>query len=81
MPSLLITSSKSLVCFFAVRNMKVAVVGGGISGLICAYELAKAGVKVVIYEKEHYIGRTVTVDDVDIDLGFIFLNWVSYKYF
>lgn len=61
--------------------MKVAVVGGGIGGLICAYELAKAGVKVAIYEKERYIGRTVTVDDVDIDLGFIFLNWVSYKYF
>ena len=36
--------------------MKVGVVGGGISGLGAAYELAKAGVHVVLYEKEDYIG-------------------------
>ncbi|PHU21581.1 hypothetical protein BC332_06688 [Capsicum chinense] len=45
--------------------MKVAVVGAGISGLISAYELAKAGVEVVVYEKENYLGghaNTVTVD-------------------
>ncbi|KAG5075599.1 hypothetical protein JHK84_056830 [Glycine max] len=32
--------------------MRVAVVGGGISGLASAYLLAKGGVKVVLYEKE-----------------------------
>ncbi|XP_055828344.1 uncharacterized protein LOC129896457 [Solanum dulcamara] len=58
--------------------MKVAVVGAGVSGLISAYELAKAGIKVVIYEKEHYIGGTVTVDGVDLDLGFIIFNQVAY---
>ncbi|XP_049367996.1 uncharacterized protein LOC125832844 [Solanum verrucosum] len=63
--------------------MKVGVVGAGINGLISAYELAKCGVKVVIYEKEHYIGghdKTVTVDDVELDLGFILFNRVTYPY-
>lgn len=64
--------------------MKVGVVGAGINGLISAYALAKCGVKVVIYEKEHYIGghaKTVAVDGVELDLGFIIFNRVSYKYY
>ncbi|XP_075086093.1 uncharacterized protein LOC142168832 [Nicotiana tabacum] len=61
--------------------MKIAVVGAGISGLVSAYELAKAGVKVVVYEKEDYLGghaKTVTVDGVDLDLGFMVFNRVTY---
>nr|XP_016456914.1 PREDICTED: uncharacterized protein LOC107780832 isoform X1 [Nicotiana tabacum] len=61
--------------------MKVAVVGAGISGLISAYELAKSGVKVVVYENEDYLGghaKTVTVDCVDLDLGFMIFNRVTY---
>lgn len=33
-----------------------AVVGGGLSGMIAAYELAKAGERVVLYEKEKELG-------------------------
>ncbi|WMV48040.1 hypothetical protein MTR67_041425 [Solanum verrucosum] len=61
--------------------MEVAVVGAGISGLVAAYELAKSGVKVVIYEKENYLrghAKTVTVDGVDLDVGFIVFNRVTY---
>ncbi|KAK6791901.1 hypothetical protein RDI58_010982 [Solanum bulbocastanum] len=57
--------------------MKVAVVGANISRLLSAYELAKSGVKVVVYEKEHYLGghpNTVTINGVDLDLGFMVLN-------
>lgn len=60
--------------------MKVAIVGAGISGLVSAYELAKSGAKIVIYEKEDYIGghaKTVTVNGVDLDLGFMVFNRVS----
>ncbi|KAM3356693.1 hypothetical protein P3S68_023407 [Capsicum galapagoense] len=61
--------------------MKVAVVGAGISGLISAYELAKSGVEVVVYEKENYLGgyaKTVyTVDGIDLDLGFMILDRAS----
>lgn len=60
--------------------MKVAVVGAGISGLVCAYELAKFGVKVVVYDKQHYLSghpNIVTVDGVDLDLGFMVFNRVS----
>lgn len=61
--------------------MRVAVVGAGISGLTAAFELAKAGAEVVIYEKEEHLGghaRTVTVDNIDLDLGFMVFNRVTY---
>ncbi|WMV48060.1 hypothetical protein MTR67_041445 [Solanum verrucosum] len=62
--------------------MKVAVVGAGISGLVAAYELAKSGVKVVVYEKEHYLGghaKTVTVNGIDLDLGYMVFNGETYS--
>ncbi|GKU85684.1 hypothetical protein SLEP1_g317 [Rubroshorea leprosula] len=57
--------------------MKVAVIGGGISGLVSAFVLAKAGVSVVLYEKEDCMGgpaKTVTFDAVDLHLDFMFFN-------
>lgn len=36
--------------------MKVAVVGGGIAGLVAAYELTKAGVEVVVHEASDRVG-------------------------
>ncbi|KAJ0034271.1 hypothetical protein Pint_25136 [Pistacia integerrima] len=63
------------------KKMRVAVVGGGISGLVSAFVLAKAGVDVVLYEKEDYLGghaKTVTFDAVDLDLGFMVFNRVTY---
>ncbi|GAA0139424.1 hypothetical protein LIER_00969 [Lithospermum erythrorhizon] len=63
--------------------MRVAVIGAGITGLVSAYELAKAGVDVVVYEKEDYLGghaKTVTVDGVDLDLGFMVFNRYSYSH-
>lgn len=60
--------------------MRIAVVGAGISGLVSAYVLAKAGVNVVVYEKEDYLGghaKTVNADGVDLDLGFMVFNRVS----
>ena len=59
---------------------RVAVVGAGIAGLAAAYELAKAGADVVLYEKEESLGghaKTVTVDGVDVDLGFMVFNRVT----
>ncbi|XP_029123577.1 uncharacterized protein [Elaeis guineensis] len=61
--------------------MRVAIVGAGISGLVSAYVLAKAGVDVVLYEKEDYLGghaRTVNFDGVHLDLGFMVFNRVTY---
>jgi phytoene dehydrogenase-like protein len=60
--------------------MRVAVIGAGISGLVSAYVLAKAGADVVLYEKEDYLGghaKTVNVDGIDLDLGFMVFNRVS----
>ncbi|KAK4266193.1 hypothetical protein QN277_027153 [Acacia crassicarpa] len=60
---------------------RVGVVGGGISGLVCAYELAKAGLQVVVHEKEDYLGghsKTVHVEGFDLDLAFMVFNRVTY---
>lgn len=50
----------------------VAVVGGGISGLMCARRLGQQGVKVILYEASSVLGgqiRNVTVAEHDVDLG------------
>lgn len=39
-----------------LKNKKVAIVGGGPSGLTCAAFLAKDGIDVTIYEKYNYLG-------------------------
>ncbi|KAJ0677686.1 putative cyclopropane-fatty-acyl-phospholipid synthase [Helianthus annuus] len=60
--------------------MRVSVIGGGISGLVSAYALAKEGVEVVLYEKEDYLGghaKTVVVDGIDLDLEFMAFNPVT----
>lgn len=63
--------------------MRVAVVGGGVSGLVSAYVLAKGGVEVVVYEKEEQLGghaNTVTIDGTSLDLGFMVFNRVSFLF-
>ncbi|KAE8662336.1 hypothetical protein F3Y22_tig00113548pilonHSYRG00128 [Hibiscus syriacus] len=59
----------------------VAVIGGGIRGLVSAYVLAEAGVPVVVYEKQERLGghaKTVNFDAVELDLGLLFLNPVRF---
>eukprot|EP01018_Ginkgo_biloba_P030451 Gb_22960 [translate_table: standard] len=66
----------------SIRTMRVAVVGAGVSGLVAAYTLARAGVHVVLYEKEDYLGghaHTLCVDGIDMDLGFMVWNRVTYS--
>ncbi|KAG6393072.1 hypothetical protein SASPL_147302 [Salvia splendens] len=61
--------------------MRVAVVGGGVSGLVAAYVAAEGGVEVVLYEKENYLGghaKTIDVDATSLDLGFMVFNRVTY---
>ncbi len=40
-------------------NKKIAIVGGGIGGLIVAYKLSRRGYKVAIYEKEKQLGGLI----------------------
>ncbi|KAI3515173.1 hypothetical protein L1887_13933 [Cichorium endivia] len=61
--------------------MKMGEVGAGISGLVLAYVLTKAGVEVVLYEKEKCLdnhAKFTTMDDVDLDLGFMVFNRVTH---
>ena len=70
-------------------NQKVAIIGSGPAGLECAYELAKNGVNVTIYEKENECGGLLQygipdfrlskdivnkVIDILKDLGINFIN-------
>lgn len=66
--------------------MKVAVVGGGVTGLAAAHQLARSGgARVTLYEKEDHLAggyaRTVDVDDgsagsVHLDLSLMVFNRV-----
>lgn len=70
-------------CIRVVRElerMKVAVVGGGISGLVSAYVLAKAGVEVSVFEKEACLdahSKTINFHGFDLDLAFMLFNRVN----
>ncbi|XP_042050616.1 uncharacterized protein LOC121795994 isoform X2 [Salvia splendens] len=55
------------------KMMRVAVIGGGVSGLAAAYVLAKEGLEVVVHEKETSLGgqaKTTTIDGILLDIGF-----------
>lgn len=67
--------------------MRVAVIGGGISGLVAAYQLQDKA-EVTVFEANDYIGgHTHTVDvhhdgeDFAIDTGFIVYNDWTYPHF
>ncbi|CRX38284.1 flavin monoamine oxidase family protein [Estrella lausannensis] len=54
------------------RGIKVAVVGGGLSGLTTAYRLAEQGFDVELFEARNRVGGrvlTAFINDVPVDLG------------
>ncbi len=65
--------------------MKIAVVGSGISGLSCAYRLARAGYDITLFEANDYFGGhthtvDVTLDGITygVDTGFLVFNHKTY---
>lgn len=44
------------------KRQRVAVVGAGMAGLAAAYELAKEGVEVTVFEKNSYVGGRIRTD-------------------
>ena len=44
---------------------RVAIVGGGISGLSAAYDLARAGIRPVLYEREPRLGGVIRTERLD----------------
>jgi oxygen-dependent protoporphyrinogen oxidase len=51
------------------KNMKIAVVGAGLTGLTTAYYLKKAGVDVSVFEKANRVGGVIQTNN---EIGFIF---------
>lgn len=67
--------------------MKIAIIGSGISGLVCGYLLSREH-EVQVFEANHYIGGHTATIDVNlngktwaIDTGFIVFNDRTYPYF
>lgn len=67
---------------------RIAVVGGGVSGLLAASELIRAGHEITLFEAADYPGghtNTITVETdegpVPVDTGFIVLNDQNYPNF
>jgi oxygen-dependent protoporphyrinogen oxidase len=55
-----------------VKETQVLIIGGGISGLSCAYTLARGSVDFLLLEKQSRLGgtiRTETIDDFLLDTG------------
>ncbi len=55
--------------------MRVAIIGGGFSGMLAAYLLEKKGIEVTVYEKESVIGghcQTLVSKDLFVELGTVF---------
>ncbi len=68
--------------------LNIAIVGGGISGLLAASELRRAGHEITLFESADYAGghtNTVTVETadgtIDVDTGFIVMNDRNYPNF
>ena len=68
--------------------MRVAVVGGGVSGIVAAHELRRRGHEIVLFEAADRLGghtNTITVERADgtwsVDTGFIVLNDRNYPNF
>ncbi|MCB1052998.1 MAG: FAD-dependent oxidoreductase [Acidobacteria bacterium] len=68
--------------------MKIAIIGSGISGLACAYDLLKLGQEVSVFERDPQAGghaRTLRVSNgnqvLDLDIGFLVHNRKTYPLF
>ncbi|MBU4128552.1 NAD(P)-binding protein, partial [bacterium] len=54
------------------KKPRIAIVGGGLSGLTAAYFLKEEGIEAIVYEKSSEVGgklARVIVDGVPIDIG------------
>lgn len=67
--------------------MKVAIIGSGISGMVTAYALHRAGHNITVFEKNDYVGghsRTIDIPIEDkiipVDTGFIVFNYRNYPH-
>ncbi|HQH26010.1 MAG TPA: FAD-dependent oxidoreductase [Oligoflexia bacterium] len=71
------------------HKASVAVVGGGVAGIVSAYLLDRAGYDVTLFEKNNYLGghtKTVVLEQgpdagLAVDTGFIVLNDQTYPLF
>jgi predicted NAD/FAD-binding protein len=64
--------------------VRIGIIGAGVSGLVAAHALHRAGHRVVVFEAGAYAGghtNTISVGDVSVDTGFIVYNDRNYPNF
>ncbi|MBV1910700.1 MAG: glycerol-3-phosphate dehydrogenase/oxidase [Kangiellaceae bacterium] len=59
--------------------MKIAVIGGGINGLCSAWQLAKAGHEVTLFEAEQLMGKTSTASSKLLHGGLRYLEHFEFR--
>ncbi len=71
-----------------MKETRIAIIGTGISGLVCGYYLFRKGYDVALYEASGYIGGHTNTADIEfngeknrIDTGFIVFNDRTYPHF
>ena len=71
-----------------MRDKRIAIIGTGISGLVCGYYLFKKGYDLALFEAADYVGGHTNTADVEfngeknrIDTGFIVFNDRTYPHF
>ncbi|HIK26710.1 MAG: FAD-dependent oxidoreductase [Oscillatoriaceae bacterium SKW80] len=52
--------------FFTSRPLKVVVIGGGLAGLACAYELSQRGFKVTLLERSPQLGGKIASWQIEV---------------
>ena len=50
-----------------MRDKRIAIIGTGISGLVCGYYLFKKGYDLALYEASDYIGGHTNTADVEFN--------------
>ena len=65
------------------RNLKIAIIGGGMAGLNCAYQLSKAGINSTIFEASDrtggriYTAKNLLAPGITTELGGEFIDITS----
>lgn len=59
--------------------MKIAVIGGGINGLCCAWALAEQGHNITLFEKDHLMDQTSSASSKLLHGGLRYLEQLEFK--
>ncbi len=63
--------------FMPKKNEKIAIIGGGLRGMMAAYDLAMKGYQIILFEKDESLGgslknnKNLSIEDLNIEIGIL----------